>query len=320
MNLAHPPSLLVLALTLLAAPTGCGGALEGATTGTGGHDAGAGTSGTGGATGSGGAATGLRTLDDCGTKFAADVPAFYKKYFRCVDVSMSGGDVVLKIDDLPPHRSPYYAKSDPNWIAFDTQGGTHFQNPNQLSAQSFSVRIPADPVPKGLTIGKTLVDGQGGTSVDEYHPKPGAAPGVSLDGVAMFHGVAAPGDDLAKQAFTFDDYEGHPEPTGAYHYHGASPGPLAALRANGLVKSTKPGAAEVELYAIMCDGALVLGCTELDGTAPDSSDFDAQNGHVRDIAADGTVYFAKRYHTHVCTGKYPDGFAPEIQYYVKCGG
>ena len=34
----------------------------------------------------------------------------------------------------------------------------------------------------------------------------------------------------------------------------------------------------------MCDGAVVMGCTELDGSTPNDSDFDAQNGHIHDIA------------------------------------
>ena len=300
---------------------GCGSEGEQGSTSAGGGGGGGGSSTTTGTSGgTGGGSSAERTLDNCGTTIAADVPDFYKKYFRCVDISMSSGDVVIKTVDLPPHKSAYYAESDPNWVAFDTQGGTHFHNPNQLSKQSFTMQIASSPVDKGLTITKAMVDGQGGTSFDEYHPKPTGTPGVSLDGVAMFHGVAAPGDDLAKQAFSFDPYEWHPEMSCAYHYHGDSPGPLEVLLAAGLVKSAKPGSAEVELYGIMCDGTLLLGCTELDGSAADPSGFDAQNGHVHDITDGATMHFKARYHTHVCPGKLGgDAFSPEIQYYVKCG-
>jgi hypothetical protein len=305
--------LPMLCTALLAAA--CGGSVDGEGTGGGGSGT------TGSTTSTGGSAGGLRTLDSCGTTIADDVPAFYRKYFRCVDISMSGSEIVFKTTDLPPHQTAYYADGDPNWIAFDTQGGTHVQNPSRLAEQALTMQIPVDPVAKGLTITPTLVDGQGGDSIDEYHAKPGGTPGVSLDGVAMFHGVAAPGDDLKKQEVSFDVYDGHPEMTGTYHYHGEAPGPLEVLKANGIVKTTEPGSAEVELYGIMCDGTLVLGCTELDGSTPDSADFDGQNGHEHDIAADGTVYFTKRYHTHVCRSKYTqDLFSPEIQYYVKCGG
>ena len=36
---------------------------------------------------------------------------------------------------------------------------------------------------------------------------------------------------------------------------------------------------------------IILGCTELDGSAPDSADFDSQNGHVHDLVdLDGTTH------------------------------
>ena len=51
----------------------------------------------------------------------------------------------------------------------------------------------------------------------------------------------------------------------------------------------------------MCDGTLILGCTELDGSEPFSSDFDAQNGHLHDIKDGTNVFPPNRYHTHICT-------------------
>jgi len=305
-RMSHGRSRIAPALVLLALAAGCGD--TSANTGDGGmNDGGA---GDGGAT--------LRTLDNCGTTTSGGVPAFFTKFFRCVDLSINGDRVVIKSNDLPPHRSAYYNKTDPNWIAFDTQGGQRIQNPNRISAQAITIQIPMSPVPKGLTIDTTLVDRMAGTSMQEY--RPGVA-GVSLDGVAMFNGVAAPGDDIAQEEFTFDSYEAHPEMRGMYHYHAASPGPLEVLQAVGAgLTSTTPGSAEIELYAIMCDGTLVLGCTEFDGTAPDPSSFDAQNGHVGDITGkNGAVYFMGRYHTHVCRAKFPkDRYAPEIQYYKEC--
>ena len=69
----------------------------------------------------------------------------------------------------------------------------------------------------------------------------------------------------------------------------------------------------------MCDGTLILGCTELDGSDPFSSDFDAQNGHLQDIKDGTNVFPPNRYHTHICTDTYTDHkFTPEIQYYDEC--
>jgi hypothetical protein len=70
-----------------------------------------------------------------------------------------------------------------------------------------------------------------------------------------------------------------------------------------------------EIYGIMCDGTVVLGCTEADGTAP-AGDLDAQGGHVHDVGDGTTTWFTARYHTHVCeSGR---RFTPEIRYYEAC--
>jgi hypothetical protein len=79
------------------------------------------------------------------------------------------------------------------------------------------------------------------------------------------------------------------------------------------------GLPKTEVYGIMCDGTVVLGCTELDGSAtPDP--LDAQGGHVSDVTdAAGTVHFAARYHVHVCPSTVgARKFTPEIQYYTTC--
>ncbi len=261
------------------------------------------------------AGDGLRTLETCATTVADDVPAFFGALYRCVDVSLAGANVVVSTVDLPPHTSPYHEESDPNWVAFDDRGGTHFQNPNRLAEQAMTVTIPVEPTPKGITITADMVDLEAGTSVDEY---PGGN-GVSLDGTVIFAAMAAPGDDIAQEEFTFDSWEAHPQNTGVYHHHGPTPGPLAVLVDIGWATTSVPGAAEIEVFGIMCDGTVMLGCTEMDGTEPDADDFDAQGGHVHDlVGADGTAYFTGRYHTHVCDGVYAHRYSPEIQYYEGC--
>jgi hypothetical protein len=148
-----------------------------------------------------------------------------------------------------------------------------------------------------------------GTSTQEYSL---GAVGVALDSVAMFNPLAAPGDDIEKEKFTFDDFNAHPAPDGTYHYHTTSKGPLEVLSSIGAT-------AGLELYGVMCDGTIVLGCSELDATAPDLSALDAQGGHVGDVKdAAGTVHFAGRYHVHVCPSKGGRKFTPEIQYYSTC--
>jgi hypothetical protein len=247
---------------------------------------------------------GQRTLANCGGTVDPSVAAFYLQYFACSDITSTASGTQVATSDLPPHLSPYYAVGDPNHVAFDDRGGTHHQNPNVLAAGSYVLEIPDEPVAKGITIDASIVDNTMQTSPEEYS---GGPVGVALDSVIVFAAMAAPGDDLVEEQYTFDLYEAHPAGT-TYHYHFPTPGPLEVLEARGH--------ASVELYGIMCDGTVVMGCTELDGSTPDDADFDAQNGHVHDMTDGETTHFVDRYHTHVCPELWPAYiFFPEIAYY-----
>ncbi len=252
------------------------------------------------------------TLASCDENLGSDLPDFFASYFACVDASLSGSSIVISTDGLPPTPSAYYPANDPNYVDFDDRGGSHYKNPNQLDVQDYEMTVPLEPPPKGITIDASLVDNTMATSTEEY----GAGPqGIALNGVIAFAAMAAPGDDLAEEQYTFDMYEGHPAGT-TYHYHFNSPGPLEVLVDRGLSSSSEFGEGEVELYGIMCDGTVVMGCTELDGSSPDDSDFDAQNGHIHDIDDADSTLIADRYHTHVCPSLWPDyPFFPEIAYY-----
>lgn len=259
-----------------------------------------------------------RTLSSCDTNIAADLPEFYRKYFKCVTINKSGNNAVFGTLDLPPHRSYYYGSGHSNFTTFDTSRGAAYQpNPNQISAQSIAFSIALEPVSRGLVIDASAVDGLVGSSANEYAM---GAQGVALDSVALFNSLAAPGDDINDEKFTFDDYSAHPEMNGMYHYHSSTSGPLEVLQSLGLTSSTVPEQASVEMYGMMCDGTVIMGCTELDGSTPSSADFDSQNGHVHDLVDENaTVQLANRYHTHVCPGTYTQHqFNPEIQYYSGC--
>ncbi len=255
-------------------------------------------------------------LDDCETTVAEGVPTFYAAYFRCMDISLAGDAVVLASNGLPPHPSSYYPGGDPNWVAWDDRSGAYHQNPNELSEQQHIVRVPLAPSPSGATINEESVDQEAGTSDEEYRM---GVVGLALDGVALYSGLAAAGTAIAEEQYTFDTWLAHPDPRGSYHHHSANPAALAVLAHLGLVSSTTPGAAEVELYGVMCDGTAVLGCMELDGTKVVPTGLDAQGGHVHDLVnPEGLVQLEARYHTHLCEQPETYGFTPEIQYYDTC--
>ena len=293
-------------------PTVTPGADGGGTGGDGGATAADGGTGADGATAAGG-----YNLENCKTSVAADAPAFYKKYFKCVTVANTADGVSITVNGLPPHLSPYYAKGDPNYTDFDARGGLYHANPNKLTGATKVINVPTAPASRGLTITAGMVDRMANTNANEY--RLGAA-GIATDSVLLFNATARPGDNIDDEKFTFDLYEAHPAPTGEYHYHSVSPGPLEALKSLGLITAATPGSASLELYGIMCDGTVVLGCTELDGSAADGAGLDGQNGHVGDLKdKDGVTHFAGRYHTHVCPAKFTTHkYMPEIQFYSVC--
>jgi hypothetical protein len=248
------------------------------------------------------------TLDTCTTSIADDVPDFYKRFFACVTITNGADGVTIESAGLPPHPSSYYPADDPNWEEFDTSRGPEYhENPNTLSAKTIAITIPDEPVAKGLpAIGVGIVDGEAGNSPYEYAL---GTIGVALDSVALYSGVAGPGDDLDDEVFTFDDYNAHPSPDGTYHYHTIMPGPMEVIAWLG--EDTA-----IEVYGVLCDGTVVLGCTELDGSEVTAT-LDAQGGHVGDLVdVDGMTHFTDRYHTHVCADGH--AYTPEIQYYTAC--
>ena len=294
----------------------------------------------------------MYTLETCETDIATDVPQFFQDYFQCVKarLSSSGNYVNLYYSSLPPYESWYYdvegatSSSNPNWIPFESFAAGSYQNPNVISELDIVISIPVNPTVRsqiangdsddGLElIDAGAVDGEVGTNDYEY---PMGVIGSALNGVTMYNPCASLPDVIEEEAFSFDLYSGHPGGP-AYHYHTNSPGPLEVLAHKGLVTNTTPGSAELEIFGINCDGVVVMGCTELDGSAVDPTDWDAQNGHVHDmVGADGTVYFEDRYHTHICytdiTDEDTDGvspndnsgydqheFTPEISYYETPG-
>ncbi len=256
------------------------------------------------------------TLETCASWVNSNAPAFFQKYFDCSDITVNDNYIVLHTDGLPPHQSWYYGNNHPNHIAYVSQGDGYFQNPNTIAEQDFNISIPHNPVALGITIDENLVDGDVNSSSYEY---PMGLAGIALDGVALFNPLAAPGQDIGEEQYSFDYYSAQPTNNGMYHYHTSTKGPMEVLENLGLVSNTTPGLAEIEVYGIMCDGTIVLGCTELDGSGPNSSDFDAQSGHLHDLVdEEGVTHFTNRYHTHVCPGSYNHDFTPEIRYYDTC--
>mgnify|MGYP001205636254 CR=1 FL=1 len=274
------------------------------------------------------------SLETCETNIGPGVPNFYSKYFKCVTINMSesGNYVNIYFNGLAPYDSWYYEQGNPNQIPYESQGQGYFQIPGAfIQEMDYVMSIPVNPVPRSQS--NDWIDGQQvNGEVDGGVEYPMGSAGAALNGVNMFNPCASPPDIIEDEAYTFDLYSGHPAgSSGIYHYHTTSAGPLEVLASEGLTNSTIPGQGDIEMYGMMCDGVLVLGCTELDGMPVNSMNWDAQNGHKHDIVDEaGIVHFYDRYHTHICydelTENDTDGngfqeheFTPEVSYYTFPG-
>ena len=256
-------------------------------------------------------------LINCDSTIDSAAPAFFSTYFRCTDIAIEGDTVVITGPNLPPHLSYYYGEDSPQFEPFDFSRGEEYRpNPNEIAQQTFTIRIPLDPVESGTTVDDATVNLSPGDATDY----PFGTAGVALDGVALFNPLAAPGDDIEDEKFTFDSNEGHPQQRGpiitmpSLRAHSRCSSPSASRTNN------TPGEVETELYGIMCDGTVVMGMRELDGSTANSG-VDAQSGHVHDIDdASGATLLANRYHIHMAPtiGASPRGLTPEAQYYGTC--
>ena len=189
----------------------------------------------------------------------ATLPSFFQEFGNGTAVSLAGQTVTLRTSDLPDHNSPYYGAGNAKYEA--PQPGMQLA-PNLIVAQSLTFRVTASPV-------------SGAASDTPLGPI-----GVSVNGVALFNQYAAGRVPLGPEIQSFDRYNGHPSPSGQYHYHVE---PLWITAAKG--KSA--------LIGVLLDGFPVYGTIDTNGAAP--SDLDACNGHVG-----ATPHFPQGiYHYHV---------------------
>ena len=164
---------------------------------------------------------------------------------------LEGSNVVIKTTSLPDHKSPYY--KDTQWAGtlYEAYTGTNTRfalNPNRITAQSLTFKIPINPV-KSATASAT----------------PGGPIGVGVNGVVFFNQYAAMQAPLTNEIDGFDQYGGHPQQSGQYHYH-IEPTYLTGKFGKSI------------LLGFLLDGFPVYGPVENNKTLT-SSDLDAYHGH-----------------------------------------
>ena len=179
------------------------------------------------------------------------VPAVYQKIYGATDMYVDGNYIVIKTTSLPDHKSPYYqgtAWASTKYEAYNGTNPNFMLNPNRVAQVNLTFRIPMNPV------------------IATTHAATPLGPiGVSLNGVPFFNQYAAMGSPLTNEVNTFDQYNGHPQQAGQYHYH-VEPTYLTAAKGNNV------------LLGFLLDGFPVYGPMET-GNPITNSNLDMYHGH-----------------------------------------
>jgi len=158
-------------------------------------------------------------------------------------------EVYINATGVPDHKSPYFIDTEWEIEKYeDSDSDSFFLNPNRISTVDYEFRIPLFP-----------------TIATEITETPMGPMGISINGVPLFNQYAAGGTDLGNEFRSFDQYNGHPTGTGAYHYHVE---PTYLTDENGADA----------FIGILLDGFPVYGPVE-NGETLSSDDLDEYHGH-----------------------------------------
>jgi hypothetical protein len=194
-----------------------------------------------------------KTADDAtSTTTNANLPSVFGKFSSSVTISTEGNYVVLKSNGLPDHKSTYYQGTAWATTMYEAYNGTnpnYVTNPNRIASQNLVFKIPVNP-----------------TAVTT-HSATGLGPiGIALNGVPMYNQYAGPSQPLTSEINSFDQYNGHPQMSGQYHYH-----------VEPLYLTTNKG--KSALMGFLLDGFPVYGPME-NGVILTTSNLDAYHGHT----------------------------------------
>ena len=131
-----------------------------------------------------------------------ELPDAFAKFSTTVTIYVDGDFIVLKSNGIPNHKSPYFSASDARHEAYNGTNTSFVLNPNSIIEQSLIFKIPLNPKE---TTTKTS------TSLGPM--------GISVNGVPLFNQYAGPNQPLTGEINSFDQYNGHPQQSGQYHYH-----------------------------------------------------------------------------------------------------
>ncbi|MEW7277079.1 YHYH protein [Aquimarina sp. 2201CG1-2-11] len=166
---------------------------------------------------------------------------------------ISGGNVIFTTNDLPDHKSPYYLDTEWESSLYEAYNGSNTSfnlNPNRIAAQNITITIPLHPAEASNKEATAL-----GTM------------GLAVNGVVFYNQYAGPNNQpLTSEINSFDQYLGHPQQQGGYHYH-QEPVYLTNKFGNDT------------FLGLLADGFPVYGPIE-NGDEITNADLDDYHGHV----------------------------------------
>ena len=195
-----------------------------------------------------------------------DVPEIYQKIYSASDMYLEDGFVVIQVNGVPDHNSPYFDASDDRNVAYSGTNENFNLNPNRIDLNAnYTYKIPLNP-----------------TAASNPRPTQLGSIGVALNGVSFYNQYAGPNNQpLTDEIDSFDQYNGHPQRVGEYHYH-VEPTYLTQSQGNNV------------LLGFLLDGFPVYGPFE-NGEQVVNSLLDEYHGHEH-VTAD---YPEGIYHYHI---------------------
>lgn len=183
------------------------------------------------------------------------------KWQANLQITLQGNSRVIVTNDLPNHPTGSYP------IASSDDAYQYDRNPNRIQTQNFRVELPVNP-----------------TLAAQPSCAPGAI-GILLSGSSLFNALDAPGRDAVAHE-TQDACQGHPQESGAYHYHNLS----------DCIQDKQSSDGHSALMGYMIDGFGIFGHHGVGGKTLTSSDLDECHGHTHTIEWDGKKVELYHYH------------------------
>tara|TARA_R110002124_G_scaffold241687_4_gene406914 strand:- start:22570 stop:23340 length:771 start_codon:yes stop_codon:yes gene_type:complete len=210
------------------------------------------------------------TIDTSTTQY--DITSILSKFNGTgLIVSTNGNTVTFTTQNLPNHKSPYWPTNNALYEAYTGSNGSFNLNPNTISSQNISITMPLNP---------SEASNKQATSLGPI--------GVSVNGVVFYNQYAGPNNQaLTNEINSFDQFLGHPQNSGQYHYH-VEPTYLTSQFGNDA------------FLGLLADGFPVYGPVE-NGKTITNSDLDAYHGHTS-----ATADFPNGiYHYHITPNEDP---------------